>query len=60
MGSAVGRSGHVKLTYVQRTFGDFIEQFVTMDTGQVDVVFEGQNFGRFDVQEFRNTNEPQR
>jgi hypothetical protein len=60
VGSAMGRSGHVKLTYVQRTYSDFIEQFVTMDTGQVDVVFEGQNFGRFDVQEFRNTDVPRR
>jgi hypothetical protein len=59
-GTAFGRGGHLKLTYVQRNFRNFIERFITMDTGQVDVEFEGVDFGTFDVQEFRNTNVPTR
>jgi hypothetical protein len=58
VGTAFGRGGHAKLTYVQRDFRNFIERFITTDTGQVDVIRDGVNFGRFDVEEFRNTNEP--
>jgi outer membrane receptor protein involved in Fe transport len=57
-GTALGREGHAKLTYVHRDFRNFIERFITMDTGQVDVIRDGRNFGRFDVEEFRNTNDP--
>jgi hypothetical protein len=57
-GTAFGRGGHAKVTYVQRDFRNFIERFITMDTGQVDVIRDGRNFGRFDVEEFRNTDEP--
>jgi hypothetical protein len=58
VGTSFGRGGHAKLTYVQRDFRNFIERFITMDTGQVDVIRDGVNFGRFDVEEFRNTSDP--
>jgi outer membrane receptor protein involved in Fe transport len=58
VGTSFRRGGHAKLTYVQRDFRNFIESFQTMDIGQVNVTHQGTNFGRFDITEWRNTNEP--
>ena len=54
-GTALGTRGHAKVTYVHRTMSDFVEDFFTLDGGATAIVEDGQNFGTFANQVFRNT-----
>src|SRR6266545_2692646 len=55
VGSAVGRNGFVQLTYVNREYSSFYEDFIDLSTGTTAVVFQGRNFGTFDNQVYGNT-----
>ncbi len=55
VGSAVGRNGFVQLTYVNREYSSFYEDFIDLSTGTTTVVFQGRNFGTFDNQVYGNT-----
>ena len=59
-GAAFGSGGHAKLTYVYRTTGNFIEDFMDLDTGETTVVGDGQTFGTFANQVYRNSDVPRR
>jgi hypothetical protein len=59
IGSMIGR-GFVKATYTQRSMSDFVEDFITTENGTTDVVRDGVNFGTFDNQVYRNSNDPVR
>jgi hypothetical protein len=63
---AIGRElwgrGHAKLTFMNRTYGNFVEDYVADPTeaGRTTVVREGVNFGTFDNVVFRNSDVPER
>ncbi len=59
-GAALGGDGYFKATFIRRRASNFIEDFIDLATGFTDVTHEGQSFGTFDNQVFRNTNELQR
>jgi len=54
-GSQLGPRGYAKVTYINRRARDFIEDFFTVEGGSTEVVQDGQNFGTFTNQVFRNT-----
>ena len=60
LGTQVGATGHVEAAYIQRDTDDFVEDFITLETGSKAVVDQGQEFGPFDVSTFRNSNLPDR
>ncbi|HVR70201.1 MAG TPA: TonB-dependent receptor [Vicinamibacteria bacterium] len=57
-GTRLGQRGELKLIYTDRSTTDFIEDFITMDTGTTVVTRDGRNFGTFDNVEVRNTDIP--
>ena len=59
-GATVGRGGYAKMTFVHRTTSDVVEDFFTLDGGSTTVIRDGQTFGPFDNQVFRNSNALQR
>lgn len=59
-GMALPRGGWLKATYVDRNLGNFIEDFITIDLGCSQVVFEGVDAGCFDNVLYKNTNEAKR
>ena len=59
-GATLGSDGYFKASYIRRRASNFIEDFIDLSTGFTDVMHEGQSFGVFDNQVFRNTNELQR
>ena len=54
-GTALTTRGYALVTYVHRTVGDFVEDFVELGTGSTTVMQDGQNFGTFANRRFRNT-----
>jgi hypothetical protein len=59
LGAQLGR-GYIKATFVQRGIGNFVEDFLTRETGSTRVVRDGVDFGTFTNQVFENTDEPTR
>ncbi|HXW08568.1 MAG TPA: TonB-dependent receptor [Vicinamibacterales bacterium] len=56
----LGGRGYVEAVYIQRNFENFVEDFITIDTGDTTIIEDGQNFGTFDNSVFRNSDEPVR
>ena len=59
-GGTLGNRGHLKATYIRRRAGNFIEDFLDLSTGATEVMYEGQSYGTFVNQVFRNTDELER
>ena len=59
LGTQLGR-GYVKGTYVWRNTTNFVEDFVTLENGSTDVVYEGIDFGSFQNRVYRNSNDVER
>ncbi len=55
VGGTLGTRGHLKATYIRRRAGNFIEDFLDLSTGATEVMYEGQSYGTFVNQVFRNT-----
>ena len=56
-GSALGRGGFAKLTYVSREYSDLFEDFVLREFGATEIVHEGRSFGFFDNVIYDNTDD---
>ena len=54
-GTTLGNRGYTKVTYIHRTMSNFVEDFFTLDSGVTTIIEDGQNFGTFVNQQFRNT-----
>ena len=54
-GSTLGTGGHIKATYIKRSTDGFVEDFFNLAGGQTTIIENGQNFGTFDNQIFRNS-----
>ena len=59
-GGTLGSRGHLKGTFIRRRAGNFIEDFLDLSTGATEVMHEGQSYGMFVNQVFRNTDELER
>jgi hypothetical protein len=59
-GMALGNGGFAKLTYVNRELSGVIDDFITIDNGCTDVVFQGVDAGCFDNIVYRNSDVPER
>ena len=57
---AVGPRGHAKLTYINQRLDTFVEDFVDLTTGETTIIRDGQNFGTFSSQVYRNSDVPTR
>ena len=51
-----GSRGYALVTYVHRTLGDVVEDFVDLTTGSATVTQDGRSMGTFANRLFRNTN----
>jgi carboxypeptidase family protein len=60
VGGQIDPHAYAAVTYVDRKTRDFIDEVTTFNLGQTDVVFEGNDFGKFDNSAFMNTNAPSR
>jgi len=56
----IGRNGYLKAIYTHRNVEDFVQQFVTRDTGITHVVKNGIDFGNFANRLWANTNDGER
>jgi hypothetical protein len=59
-GRNVGRHTAVHVTFTDRKLRNFVEDYITIGGGFTDVVRQGIDFGDFDNQIYRNSNEPKR
>ena len=61
-GHRLAQRGLAKLTYVNRSYHNFIEDFIDDPTasGRTDVTFNGTDFGTFDNIVYRNSDVPER
>ena len=59
-GGTLGNRGHLKATYIRRRAGNFIEDFLDLTTGATEIMHEGQSYGTFVNQVFRNTDDLER
>ena len=59
-GAALGNRGHTRATYIHRTTSDVVEDFFSLSGGATTIVAEGQEFGTFENQIFRNTDQLRR
>ena len=62
IGHQLGDRGMAKLTYANRAYHNFIEDFIDdpTDAGRTDVVYNGTDFGTFDNIVYRNSDLPER
>src|SRR5215471_5584761 len=60
VGGQIDPKAYAAVTYVDRKTRDFIDEVTTFDLGQTDVMFEGNDFGKFDNSAFENTSAPSR
>ena len=62
VGQQLGRYGLAKLTYVNRSYYNFIEDFIDdpSPAGRTDVTYQGNDFGTFDNVTYRNSDAPER
>ena len=54
-GGAVGTRGHLKATFIKRSTGGVIEDFLDLTTGSTEIVEDGENYGTFVNKVLRNT-----
>ncbi len=59
-GMSLPRGGWLKATYVNRSLTGVIDDFITLDQGCSQVIFQGINAGCFDNIVYRNTDVPKR
>ncbi len=59
-GTQLGQKIYAAVTYVNRNTRNFIEDFVTIDQGQTEVIVDGVDYGLFDNKVFKNTNDEKR
>jgi hypothetical protein len=59
-GTALPKSGWAKATFTNRKYTNFIEDFITIDQGCTNIVFQGVNAGCADNIVYRNSNGPKR
>jgi hypothetical protein len=59
-GMALPRGGSLKATYIDRDLTEVIDDFVTIDQGCTQIVFQGVDAGCFDNIVYRNTSVPER
>ena len=59
-GMQIGTSGYLKAIYTHRDVSEFVQQFVTRDTGITNVVRDGVDFGQFANRLWANTNDGER
>ncbi len=57
-GTRLGNKGEVKAVYTNRRTSNILENFITIDLGKTVVTDGGVNFGTFDNELIRNTDEP--
>jgi outer membrane receptor protein involved in Fe transport len=57
-GFQLPKGGYGKVAYVNRSSGDFVDNFTTLDLGCSEVVVEGVDAGCFDNIVYRNTSVP--
>jgi outer membrane receptor for ferrienterochelin and colicin len=57
-GTRLGNKGEVKAVYTNRRTTNILEDFITIDLGKTVVTDGGVNFGTFDNNVIRNTDEP--
>lgn len=62
IGRQLGTRGFAKMTFMNRTFGNFVEDFIddSTDAGKTTVIRDGLDFGTFDNVVFRNSDVPER
>ena len=62
VGQQIGQHGMAKVTYTNRSYYSFIEDFIDNPTasGRTDVVSNGTDFGTFDNIVYRNSDLPER
>ncbi|HSL21617.1 MAG TPA: TonB-dependent receptor [Vicinamibacterales bacterium] len=62
IGQELWGRGSAKLTFTTRDYSNFVEDYINDPSanGQVDVVFEGVDYGTFDKVVYRNSDAPQR
>ncbi|MBN2371089.1 MAG: TonB-dependent receptor [Vicinamibacteria bacterium] len=58
-GTALGNKGWAKVAYVNRSIGNFVEDFILYGD-QTDVIHAGEDYGTFTNQRFRNSDLPAR
>ena len=56
-GLDLGARGYTKVTYVNRRAGDFVEDYLDLTTGSTEIVQDGDTFGPFTNQVYRNTDD---
>lgn len=56
-GAELGHGGYLKVVYTHRNVADFVQKFVTTDTGTTDVVSSGLDFGEFSNQLWANSSD---
>lgn len=59
-GMALPRGGSLKATYIDRDLTEVIDDFVTIDQGCTQIVFQGVDAGCFDNVVYKNTGVPER
>jgi len=59
-GTELGPRGYFKAIYINRNWANFVEDFTTRDTGATTVIRDGINFGTFDNNLIRNSDDPVR
>jgi hypothetical protein len=58
-GGRLGR-GYGKATFQARNMSNFVEDFITLEGGATDVIYQGENFGTFPNVIYRNSDAPER
>ena len=59
-GTRLGSRGEAKVVYTHRHTTSFLDDFITIDLGTTTVLEDGRNFGTFDNNFIRNTDDPHR
>jgi hypothetical protein len=59
-GTEIGNNGYFKAIYINRNWNNFVEDFITTETGATTIVQDGINFGTFDNNVIRNSDDPVR
>lgn len=60
VGRQLASTTWVAASFLDRRFRGFVEDFVTLDGGFTNIEREGLDFGNFDNQVYRNSDEPER
>lgn len=60
LGGELWRNGYAKFSYVNRHMYNFVEDFITLDTGETEVVRDGVDFGTFSNIVYANSDLPKR